>query len=202
MSSPNHQTRTRQTREASRRRIIDVTEELVRERSYAELNVGEIMERAGLGRTIFYRHFDDLADLVRTASRAAVQELFDAQVELAAARTDVGSEAVRESAAVVVDVYRRHGPVLRAVSEAAAADPEIATAYAEFRRRFDALVAETLAEVGSDAISEPLETARALNDMNEAYLLGAFGREPRISPELALETLSGIWSAVISSRSK
>ena len=42
-------TRTRETREKSRARIVDAATELVRERSYAELNVGEIMERAGIG---------------------------------------------------------------------------------------------------------------------------------------------------------
>ena len=67
--------RTRADRERSRQRIIDATTELVRERSYAELNVGEIMERAGIGRTIFYRHFDDLGDLLMRAGREAIEEL-------------------------------------------------------------------------------------------------------------------------------
>ncbi len=33
--------------------------------------------------------------------------------------------------------------------------------------------------------------------MNESYLLDAFGREPRISVETAVETLTEIWVAVI-----
>ena len=64
-----------QSRERSRQRIIEAATELVRERSYAELNVGEIMERAGIGRTIFYRHFDDLGDLLLRAGREAIEEL-------------------------------------------------------------------------------------------------------------------------------
>ena len=33
--------------------------------------------------------------------------------------------------------------------------------------------------------------------MNESYLLDAFGREPRVSPETAVQTLTEIWDAVI-----
>ena len=79
-------TRTRETRERSRARIVEATTELVRERSYAELNVGEIMERAGIGRTLFYRHFDDLGDLLLRVAEEAMDELFETQVALAEAR--------------------------------------------------------------------------------------------------------------------
>ena len=41
------------------------------------------------------------------------------------------------------------------------------------------------------------ETAHALNLLNESYLLDAFGREPRVSRDTAVDTLTGIWSSVI-----
>ena len=44
---------------------------------------------------------------------------------------------------------------------------------------------------------EVAETARALNLMNESYLRDAFGREPRVSSETAIRTLTEIWVAVI-----
>ena len=40
------------------------------------------MREAGLGRTIFYRHFDDLGDLLVRASREAIEELYEAQSKL------------------------------------------------------------------------------------------------------------------------
>src|SRR5918997_4895746 len=75
-------TRARLTREQSRRRIVDAATELVRRNAYAELSVDAVMREAGLGRTIFYRHFDDLGDLLMRASREAVEDLFDAQSAL------------------------------------------------------------------------------------------------------------------------
>ena len=186
------------SRERSRARIVAAETELVRERSYAELNVGEVMERAGIGRTIFYRHFDDLADLLLSAGREAIEELYAAQVELASTRAAYDEEAIRRAIEVPVDVYRRHGPVLRAVAEAAAADELVAPGQAELRRRFDELVVEALnaasARTGA-RFDDVEETAHALNLLNERYLLDAFGREPRVSPETAVRTLTEIWAA-------
>jgi AcrR family transcriptional regulator len=194
------QTRTRQSRERSRARIVAAATELVRERSYAELNVGEIMDRAGIGRTIFYRHFDDLGQLLLSTGRAAIEELYDAQVSLAANAGDHEADSIREAMSRAVAVYSEHGPVIRAVVEAAAADQLVAAGQEPLRRRFDELAAKVLREAavarGRD-VEDVDETARALNLLNESYLLDAFGREPRVAAETAVRTLTEIWIAVI-----
>jgi AcrR family transcriptional regulator len=194
------QTRARHTRQQSRQRIVAAATELVRRRAYAELSVDELMRETGMGRTIFYRHFDDLADLLRRASREAIDELFDAQRRLGHARPDDEPEALGRALRAAVTVYHRHGPLLRAVAEAAAGDEEIARDYAALRRRFDDFVEESLrglAELAATPLADVAETARALNLMNESYLLDAFGREPRVSPETAVQTLTEVWDAVI-----
>lgn len=195
-SATSHQSRTRQTREESRARIVSAATELVRSRSYSELSVGEIMERAGAGRTIFYRHFDDLADLLMKVGGAAIGELYEAQLELASARVEADRASIRQAIAAAVSVYHRHGPLLRAVAEAAAGDERVAAEYRALQERFDGLVAEAVVERPAFAgrtASEAAEVARALNRMNEGYLLDAFGREPRISLDTAADTLTDIW---------
>ena len=42
--------------------------------------------------------------------------------------------------------------------------------------------------------------AHALNLMDEAYLLDAFGREPRVSAETAVRALTEVWAAVLDQR--
>jgi AcrR family transcriptional regulator len=187
--------RRRLSRERSRQRIVDAATELVRDRSFAELNVGEIMDRAGIGRTLFYRHFDDLGDLVIRVARDAVDDLYDAQVALAEARDAPDLEAVRAAIAATVDVYAEHGPLLRAFAEAAAADPLVRERERELRARFDRLIASTMRTSTrmTTPPPDPDETARALNRLTESYLLDAFGREPRVSPELATDTLTDLW---------
>ena len=200
MSPTKRQAKARLSRQESRARIVAAATELVRRRSYAELSVDEVMERAGIGRTIFYRHFDDLGDLLMRAARDAIQEVYQAQLRLAETRVADDPGAVREAIKPAVLAYEKHGPVLRAISEAAAGDDEIAERYVEMRQQFDELVVEILIEMGTPTngsrTSVP-ETARALNRLNESYLLDAFGREPRISTDTAVDTLTGIWSAVI-----
>ncbi len=203
MSVATRQARVRLSREQSRARIVAAAGELVRERSYPELRVGAIMARAGLERTIFYRHFDDLGDLFMQAGREAIEELYETQVDLSAARDGVEPEVVRAAIEPAVAVYRRHGPLMRALADAAAGDPQIAAGQARIRRRFDELVARSLSdllEIGSTPPAGVVEIARALNRMNESYLLDAFGREPRISAAIAVDALTEIWVAVIRQR--
>jgi AcrR family transcriptional regulator len=197
---PTRRVRARQSRRESRERIIGAATELVRRRSYPELSVEEVMREAGLGRTIFYRHFDDLADLIVRASREAVEELLAAQKGLGQARPDEDPHAVRRAFAEAVDVFERHGPLLRAVAEAAAGDEQLARGYQAMLRRFDEFAAQSLrgvADLGRTPLADVNETARALNLMGERYLLDAFGREPRVPRETALQTLTEIWEAVI-----
>ena len=197
---PLRQARVRQTRQESRERIVAAATELVRTRAYAELSVDEVMRHAGLGRTIFYRHFDDLADLLVRVSREAVDELLEAQSRLARVHPDQDPDAIRRVLRAGVDVYQRHGPLLRAVAEAAAGDEQMAAGYAQVRLRFDELAADSLRRFADLARTPPADvgqTARALNLMNETYLLDAFGREPRVTPETAVQTLTEIWDAVV-----
>jgi AcrR family transcriptional regulator len=190
----------RLSRRESRQRIVAAAAELGRRRSYAELSVDAVMREAGLGRTIFYRHFDDLADLLLRTSREAVIELFEAQRGFVDARPGDATDAVRSSLEAAVEVYRRHGPLLRCVAEAAAGDEQIAREYALMRDRFSDFAERALRDIaglGQGGPANLAETARALNLMNETFLLDAYGREPRVAPQVAVQTLTEIWDAGI-----
>jgi TetR/AcrR family transcriptional regulator, ethionamide resistance regulator len=191
----------RQSRQQSRERIVAAATELIRHTSYGALTVDDVMREAGAGRTIFYRHFDDLADLLRRAGREAFEGLLEAEEELRAAHADGQRDIVRAAIEPAVAVYRRHGPLLRAITEAAASgDEQIAAGQHAMLERFDELVADVLRASPGFAGQPPeaiAETARALNLLNVNYLLDAFGREPRVSSETAVRTLTAIWAAVI-----
>ena len=198
-----HRAEVRHSRKQSRDRIVAAATELVRHTSYGELSVDEVMREAGIGRTIFYRHFDDLADLLMRTGREAIEELYATQVDLSAARDGAEPEAVRAAIEPAVAVYSRHGPLLRALSEGAAADADVAAGQARIRHRFDELVAgamSDLLDLGPEPPADVAELSRALNLMNESYLLDAFGRESRISAATAIDALTEIWVAVIRQR--
>jgi AcrR family transcriptional regulator len=190
----------RQSRQRSRERIVAAATELIRHTPYGALTVGEVMREAGSDRTIFYRHFDDLSDLLRSAGREAFEGLFEAEQAFKVAHLD-GRPDVHSAIEAAVAVYREHGPLLRAIGEAAAGGDElIAAGQAGMVERFDGLVADILRaspRFAGRSDEDLAETARALNLLNVNYLLDAFGREPRVSAETATETLAEIWAALV-----
>ena len=93
-------------REAARRQIVAAAERLLRDRPYRELSVEEVMAEAGLSRTIFYRHFDGLPELVLSLFDAITQQL------MAELQSAPGPGATRRILAAAVDAYAEHGGLL------------------------------------------------------------------------------------------
>ncbi len=175
----------------------------MRERAFAELTVGEIMDRAGLERTVFYRHFENVGALLLSAGRQAIVDMYEAQAAIADSHESFDPETIREALRLAAEVFHREGPLLRAVFEASAANQLVTVDEDELRRRFDGLVADSLRDLERRTgrhFVDVEETARALNRLNENYLLDAFGRGPRVSVDVAAETLSEIWIALVEAR--
>jgi len=97
----------------ARQRIIEAARELFDERGFDGVSVGDIAERAEVGRTTFFRHFGDKQEVVFGKE----QELLD--MVTAAARAD-GVPAPRSAA----EALEQLSPLLLAVCERAAADAD------------------------------------------------------------------------------
>src|SRR5262245_33052566 len=118
--------RTRVPRAEAKRRIVAATDELLRERRYSALTIEQVMERAGLSRTVFYRYFDGLPHVLL----GVLEDLLDEVVAIATAADRPGDpDVLRQTLARVVDVFDRHGHVLLAITEAAALDDDLDAAY-------------------------------------------------------------------------
>ena len=178
----------------ARSRIVGAAERLLRERPYRELNVDQLMAEAGLSRTVFYRHFDGLPAVVLSL-------LADIEAHLATVVTTATPDQTRDVLEAAVEVYRLHGPFLRAVDAAARHDAAIEAAYEALVDRFTAMIAVQLAtamEEGRVAPGNPHELARAMNLMNLHYLVDTLGRDPGFDPDLALDTLLAVWEPLTS----
>jgi AcrR family transcriptional regulator len=174
-------------REEARARILGAAEELLLERPYREITVDQVMADAGLSRTVFYRHFDGLPDVLLTLLRMIEGEL---AAPMLAPVTDPESW-LRELLASGVESFARYGPFLRALDHAAGQDAEIEAAHGAVIDRF---IEQTAEAIGPGRRS--YEIARALNLMNGHYLMETLGKDPGFDRELALETLLTIWGAV------
>jgi TetR/AcrR family transcriptional regulator, ethionamide resistance regulator len=188
--------RYRKQREDTRQEILDAAAEFLRDRPFRELSVDALMSEVGLTRTAFYRHFDDTTQLVLRLLEELVSRLYPVAERWRAVAGANYPDAAREALGAVVDVFVNDGPLLRAISEAASLDDRIERAYREILEGFIALTATTLDRLAAEGridVSDTSALARALNLMNEAYLMDEFGREPFGDRATALATVERIW---------
>jgi AcrR family transcriptional regulator len=181
----------------ARARITAATARLLDDRPFRELTVDAVMAEAGLARTVFYRHFDGLPGIVL----ALLEELRDDVLGQARVIPPGERAAIlRSSLAATVDGYARHHGLLLALDHAARHDVAVEQAYCAIADGAIAGVAAVIEDGIARGELRPLpafEVARGLALLNNTYLLDAFGREPPVTPEAALEALWTIWSRTV-----
>ncbi len=117
-------------------RLVAATEALLAEgATYTELRVEQIARRAGISRTAFYFHFSDKRALLTRLTSDIAGELYG---EAEGWWSGEGDGATELAAALerVVGIYRAHAPLLQAIVEAAAYDPEVALYWRALVGRF------------------------------------------------------------------
>jgi AcrR family transcriptional regulator len=162
------------------------------------VSIDEVMQEAGLTRTLFYRHFDDLADLVVKVAAPVFDELYALETRLAEVDADGGVDA-RAALLPAVETFARHAPLVRAIAEAASHDREVDRVYRGVMDRYVAMTAGAFERLQPAArLTDPQRTARALTLMNLQFLIETFGGpEPTMTPDAALDTISEIWERVL-----
>ena len=135
-------------RRQARQRIIQAAEELFLTRGFDDVSVGDIAERAEVGRTTFFRYFGDKQEVVF----AKEQELLDT----ISAAGQAGSTAAPRSASEAVEQLR---PVVLTLCAQATADPEayarhlqLVQGHPELRAR-DAVKMQQIADKLSSLLS-------------------------------------------------
>jgi TetR/AcrR family transcriptional regulator, ethionamide resistance regulator len=187
--------RRRRTPEVAEQEILNAAEELLRQRPFRDLTVDEVMRRTDLSRPSFYVYFRDRHHLILRI----VERLGGEHVDIGSmwyGRAGSGPEQIREAVAATVEIWERDGPVLHALADAAADDPDVELAH---RAIMDASVSSAARHIeeqmatGTMLPVDALETARALSIMTDRYLVATLGRNPIAKPEVVVETLSTIW---------
>jgi len=191
--------RRRRTPEVAQAEIVTAAEALLRERPFRELTVDEVMRRTDLSRPSFYVYFRDRHDLILRVVEQIRAELRRMSQRWYTGAGD-GPALAREAMEGIVEVFAEHGPVLRALADAAADDREVERVYSGLVQTFvDVTIRHIEAETAAGRMLElqPNETARALVWMMERYLTQAFGRRTTTPREVVVETLTTIWTHVL-----
>jgi len=192
-------TKRRQTREETRRQILDAALEFLREHPFRELSAEALMTRTGHTRTVFYRHFDDIPALVLALIGEIGGELVEFSAEWGQVE-HISPAVARERLSHYVDFYARNGPLVRAVMEARHHDERIEQAYDGLVETFIELTAQALQlRIDSGAL-EPMdapEVSRALIWMLNGYLADRLGGSEQADPERVLEAIWTIWTRTL-----
>ena len=142
MSSAATRTMRRRQREESRQAILDAAERRLRAAPFHALSVDALMSDTGLSRTLFYRHFADLPDVVLQLLRSVGAELME--IGEGWVRAGASEPIGRESMEAIVDFFARNGTLIRAITDAARYDPEIEEVYGAVIERFVDMTAEAI----------------------------------------------------------
>ncbi|UCG86118.1 MAG: TetR/AcrR family transcriptional regulator [Gemmatimonadota bacterium] len=189
----------RHTVEAARGEISDSAVRFLWEHAFRDLTVNELMAGTTLSRPAFYQYFSDLHELmesllgqVESVMRATANPWIMGEGEpIAALRASLGG---------VIQTSVDHGPVLRAVAEAAPLDARLEAAWSAFMGRWnDAVCTRIEAQQQAGLIPEfdARRMANALNALDAAVLIAEFGRQPQGDPDAVLDTLHAIWVGVL-----
>ncbi len=191
--------RRRRTPEVAEHEIVVAAEALLRQRPFRELTVDEVMRRTDLSRPSFYVYFRDRHHLVLRVVEHIGGELFTMADRWFTGEGE-GPELARDATEGIVSVFAEHGPVLRALADAAADDPDVDRAYGELVSGFVDATAEHIEhEIAASRILplDARETAKALVWMMERYLSLSLGGAPLIPGETVAETLTTIVARVL-----
>jgi hypothetical protein len=105
-----------------------------------------------------------------------------------------------ESLAAEVRICYRHGPFLKAVSDAAGTNARLEDEWNWFIERFDDAVSERIVtdqELGLIEPFDPQPIAAALNRADASLYIRAFGQRPRSRPEPVLDAIARVWISTL-----
>ena len=204
--------RTERGRAARRRRrpeeaeheILAAAERFLRARPFRELQVATLMDGTGLRRSSFYHYFRGRHDLV-VRLLARLTDGLEPQSERWFAAEEDPVASLRAGYEGIGRFWAEHGPVLRAIADAATHDRLVEKAHRAFVDRFvHGTAARIRADVERGRIA-PLdagESARALILMSESFLNESLGREPQRDWRSTVDTRATLWQRALYGESR
>src|SRR5210317_673869 len=185
--------------ERTRAQILDAAFDFLWSRPFRDMTVDALMAMIPQSRTAFYKYFDDIHGLmVEMLKRLETEILEGASPWL----TDDGDPValLYESLVAEVRICYRHGPFLKAVSDAAGTSARLEDEWNKFMGRFhDAVIDRITAdqELGLIEAFDPRPVAAALNQVDASMYIRFFGQRPRSRPEPVQDAITRVWISTL-----
>jgi AcrR family transcriptional regulator len=118
--------------------------------SFVELSVNDIAQRAGITRSAFYFYFPSKEAALLAASTQVTDRLLEAWQPFVQGMHDDPRRSLEASFANVTRVRHAHGPLIRALSDAASTDRATWKATSAIVERFAGLLANRVMQIRED----------------------------------------------------
>lgn len=179
--------------------ILDTAERLLEKRSLREIGIDELAAGAGVSRSTFYFHFESRDDVLYELSDRLIGEIYAEGLVWFRRSDEEPVAAIRRALTRMVELWRAHGPVLRASVRGRETDPRLAVLWSEIARRFMRSTAVQIESERNAGLAPPgpptaRGLARALVIMNEStcYQQTLVKKSAEWDAEL-VESLTAIW---------
>lgn len=181
--------------------VLQATEGLLDEgAAFSELGIERIATRAGISRTAFYFYFRDKRELLMRLTAGVAEELFR-EAEGWWSGDGEGRAELEAAIAKIVDIYRRHPALLRAIVESAAYDEEVAGFWRALVGRFVDSTRERIEREQAAGRADPAipahATAFAIVWMTERSAYERLVQGEQLPEGPFVEALLRIWLAAV-----
>jgi AcrR family transcriptional regulator len=196
------QAKRQERREQIERQLLDATERLMAAgASFTELSVDRLATEAGISRASFYIYFEDKGHLLRRLTGQVFADLADAGERWWSVAQRRDPTDVLAAMTGIVASYRRHQPLLVALNEMAAYDPQVGATYREVLTAIAGRLTEVIeAGQAGGAIRRDLSAAIAASSLTwmveRACQQNLPGRPPSYDAELAATFTQIVWGAL------
>jgi AcrR family transcriptional regulator len=196
------QAKRQERREQIERQLLDATERLMAGgASFTELSVDRLATEAGISRASFYIYFEDKGNLLRRLAGQVFDDLASAAERWWGVSRRRDPADVLAAMTGLVASYRRHQPLLIALNEMAAYDPQVGATYRDILTTIAARLTAVIEEGQGDGfIRQELSAETAASTLTwmaeRTCQQNLPGRPASYDAELAATLTQIVWGAL------
>ena len=189
--------------DANEQAILETAERLLAASSYGELSIADLAAGAGISRSSFYFYFGSKDEVLMTLFDRLTGELEPIVRAMAEGIAEDPRTGLTTGIGATARLWAEHGPVLVAISEAAAVSPELSAVWSTTVQRFIDVNAEMIraerrrgAAPAGGPSAQDLATSLIWLNVRSLEAI-ATGTQPAAAPSRITGVLVEIWLRAI-----
>jgi AcrR family transcriptional regulator len=184
--------------------VFEASERLLAQEPLSELSVAQIIQEAGISRATFYFYFSSKYAVLAGLMARVSDEIFQVIQPFVQREESVQpKDALRDSLTASVDLWRRHGPAMRAMHEHWNTTDQLRTLWVGVVERFKEAIVSELDRQCEAGLAHPTCDTRLLSSLllwstAQCLYVAGLGVDPSLpDEEAALPGLLALWSSSI-----